>query len=84
MACRFSHQYTEVRFASFLSGGFPTMAVINPPERKLAKRISVQYLANFVYQTVSVCSYFCAWVWEFVCNHVQPHVYECAYVQNCY
>ena len=58
MACRFSHQYTEVRFASFLSGGFPTMAVINPPERKLAKRISVQYLANFVYQTVSVCSYF--------------------------
>ena len=29
---------TEVRFASFLSGGFTTMAVINPPERKLAKR----------------------------------------------
>ena len=33
---------TEVRFASFLSGGFTTMAVINPPERKLAKRISVK------------------------------------------
>ena len=24
-------------FASFSSGGFTTMAVINPPERKLAK-----------------------------------------------
>ena len=32
---------TEVRFASFLSGGFITMAVINPPERKLAKRTFV-------------------------------------------
>ena len=29
-------QCTEVRFASWLSGGFTTMAVINPPERKLA------------------------------------------------
>ena len=35
-------QCTEVRFASLLSGGFTTMAVINPPERKLAKRISVK------------------------------------------
>ena len=33
---RLSH-CTEVRFA----GGFTTMAVINPPERKLAKRTSV-------------------------------------------
>ena len=32
---------TEVCFASFLSGGFTTMAVINPPESKLAKRTSV-------------------------------------------
>ena len=32
---------TEVRFDSFLSGGFTTMAVINPPERKQAKRTSV-------------------------------------------
>ena len=32
---------TEVRFASFLSFGFTTMAVINPPEKKLAKRTSV-------------------------------------------
>ena len=29
-------QCTEVRFASFHFGGFTTMAVINPPERKLA------------------------------------------------
>ena len=33
---------TDVHFASFLSGGFTTVAVINPPERKLAKRTSVQ------------------------------------------
>jgi hypothetical protein len=30
-----------VRFASFLSDGFTTMAVINPSESKLAKRTSV-------------------------------------------
>jgi hypothetical protein len=34
-------QYTEVHFASFLSGGFTTMTVMNPPERRLAKRTSV-------------------------------------------
>ena len=27
-------QCTEVRFASLLSGGFTTMAVINPPESR--------------------------------------------------
>ena len=32
---------TEVRFARFLSDGFTNMAVIYPPERKLAKRTSV-------------------------------------------
>ena len=37
----FSRHCTEVRFASFLSSGFTTMAVINPPEKKLAKRTSV-------------------------------------------
>ena len=42
-----------MRFASFLSGGFTAMTVINPPERKLAKRTSVQSTArNF---TVSEC-----------------------------
>ena len=28
---------TEVRFARFLSGGFTTMALMNPPENKLEK-----------------------------------------------
>ena len=37
-----AEQCTEVRFARFLSGGFTNMAVINPPERKLAKRTLVQ------------------------------------------
>ena len=32
---------TEMCFASFLSGGFITAIGVNPPERKLAKRISV-------------------------------------------
>ena len=34
---------TEVCFASFLSGGFITAIVVNPPERKLAKRTSVDW-----------------------------------------
>ena len=34
---------TEVRFAFFLSGGFITVIVVNPPERKLAKRTFVQW-----------------------------------------
>ena len=34
---------TEVHFTSFLSGVFTTMAIINPPERKLAKRTSEVY-----------------------------------------
>ena len=36
---------TEVRFASFISGEFTTMAVINSPERKLANRIPVHWIA---------------------------------------
>ena len=35
-------QCTEVRFASFFSGGFTTMVVMNPPEKKLEKRTAVQ------------------------------------------
>ena len=35
-------QCTEVRFASFVSGGFITAVLVNPPERKMAKRTSVQ------------------------------------------
>ena len=33
--------FTEVRFASFLSGGFITAIVVNSPERNMAKRTSV-------------------------------------------
>ena len=40
----FFTQCTEVRFASFLSGGFTTMTVMNPPEKKLEKRTSVHCL----------------------------------------
>ena len=32
---------TKVRFASFQSGGFITVTIVNPPKRKLAKRTSV-------------------------------------------
>ena len=40
----YSSLHTEVRFASFLSGGFIiTAIVVNPPERKLAKLISLHY-----------------------------------------
>ena len=51
LAMQFSAgQSTEVRFASFLSGGFTTMTVINPLERKLAKRISVHsHVSNLAY-----------------------------------
>jgi hypothetical protein len=38
-------QCTEVRFTSFLSGGFTTMTVILPPVRKLAKCTSVQWFS---------------------------------------
>ena len=37
-------QFTEVRFASLLSGGFTSMAVINQPEKKLANCTSVHLL----------------------------------------
>ena len=40
-------QCTEVRFASFLSGGFITAIVVNPPERKLAKSTSVQWSMSY-------------------------------------
>jgi hypothetical protein len=40
---QFFFQCTEVCSASLLSGGFTTMAVMNPPEKKLEKRTSVQW-----------------------------------------
>jgi hypothetical protein len=42
-----SPHYTDVRFASFLSSGFINFIVVNPPERKLAKRTSVITLGKF-------------------------------------
>ena len=42
-AVEWAKQCTVVRFASFISGGFTTMAVINPPESKLTKRTFVQF-----------------------------------------
>jgi hypothetical protein len=36
-------QCTEVHFASFFSSEFITAILVNPPERKLSKRTSVQY-----------------------------------------
>ena len=35
-------QCTEVQFASFFSGGFVTAIIVNPPERKMTIRTSVQ------------------------------------------
>ena len=37
-----SDQSKEVQFANFFSGGFTTVALINPPDRELAKHTSVQ------------------------------------------
>ena len=37
----------DMRFATFLSGGFTTMIVMNPPEKKLEKRTSVQWYINY-------------------------------------
>ena len=39
---------TEVRFASFLSGGFITAIVVNPPEKKLEKRTSEEWVIKDV------------------------------------
>ena len=54
MFCSGPVQCTNVRFASFLSGGFITAIVVNPPERKLATRTSVQcvscYESGYVYE----------------------------------
>ena len=48
--------FTQVRLANFLSGGFITAIVVNPPERKLSKRTSVctcQYpLLNYLGQGI--------------------------------
>ena len=55
-----SRPRTEVRFASFLSDGFITAIVVNPPEMKLAKRTSVdrstiQFLSIFGVLLTEMC-----------------------------
>ena len=36
-----------MRFACFFSGGFITFIVVNPPERRLTKRTSVQWVRKY-------------------------------------
>ena len=51
----FLRQCTEVRFASFFSGGFITAIAVNPPERRLAKRTSMQCAETLIFHL------FCLW-----------------------
>ena len=59
-----SVHHTDKGFVSFLSGGFTTLAVVNRPERKLAKRTSV-HCQIFIYslslrelhQNLTECDY---------------------------
>jgi hypothetical protein len=44
--CHKFQQCTEVRFASFFSGGFITAIVVNPPEKRLTKCTSVQWVGG--------------------------------------
>ena len=44
---------TEVRFASFLSSGFTTKAVMNPPEKKVEKCTSVHCWDHNMYRYVT-------------------------------
>ena len=46
-------QCTKVRLASFQSGGFITVIVVDPPESKLAKRTSVELVAKGVASDVN-------------------------------
>ena len=46
MVEKLSYRCKEVSFASFFASGFTTMAVMNPPEKKLEKCTSVQLAAT--------------------------------------
>ena len=54
------HHCTEVHFANFLSGGFIIMAVIDPPEKKMAKRSFVHCLVLKAYLKENEISAFLA------------------------
>ena len=49
-------EYTGMHFASFLSGGFTTMAVMNPPEKKLEKHTSVHCCKNLLDNSFAYCN----------------------------
>ena len=49
----FSSHCTEVRFASFLFGGFISAIVVNPSERKLAKSTSVHSRRHGIFTKLS-------------------------------
>ena len=77
-------QCTEVRFSSFFSGGIIPVIVVNPPERKLAKRTSVQclkilwkqHMSNSLSEMVwTLCILLKAQAWN-VCVHCVGHVYS--------
>ena len=59
--------HTGVRFISFLSGGFTTIAVINPTEKKFAKRISVcsgqKIIWKFIKFLAQLCFYLKCYFW---------------------
>ena len=40
--------FTEMRFASLLSGEVTTLTVINPPKKALANRTSLHFMASKV------------------------------------
>ena len=45
--------FTEVRFASFQSGGFITAIEVNPPERKWTKHTFVHFFETAYFQIVT-------------------------------
>ena len=65
-----SNQCTEMCFASFLSNEFITAIVVNPPERRLAKRTSVhcQVPFHFLPQFVKALEWLCYTVFH-KCGH---------------
>ena len=63
---------TEVRFSSLLSGGFTTMAVINPTEKKLENLTSVQCVLFTLFDLCTVWQLRNSYI--FFCNIVTPAI----------
>ena len=90
--CENPVQCTEVCFASFLSGGFTTMSVVNLPDWKLANRTSVQCSTNlwifkhhwFFFEFQSAIDmenhkiYFALkFKFDLIVTHLQMHIAQC-------